>query len=55
MRQHMAERLPSLVIILTDGYCNFPDESAAMGVPVVWIIVNSGVEPPWGQKVHIEN
>jgi putative pyruvate formate lyase activating enzyme len=36
--------LPTAMIILTDGYCTFPDEEAAMGIPVIWN--GSGYETP---------
>ena len=40
------------IVILTDGYCSFPDESAANGIPVLWVI-NSDVTAPWGQSVKL--
>ena len=40
------------IVTLTDGYCSFPEESAANGIPVLWII-NSDVTAPWGQSVKI--
>ena len=36
------------IIIITDGYCDFPDEKIANGKPVLWLIVNEEVTPPWG-------
>ena len=42
----------SAIVILTDGYCSFPDESEANGIPVLWII-NSEIKPPWGQTVWL--
>lgn len=45
--------LPVAMIILTDGYSTFPDEEKAMGVPVIWIIVDSDVVPPWGVYTSI--
>lgn len=47
------EERPALIAVITDGCARFPDESAAAGVPVIWIITDSSVEPPWGQCVHI--
>ena len=40
------------IVILTDGYCSFPEESAANGIPVLWII-NSDITAPWGQSVKL--
>lgn len=47
------DELPNVIIILTDGYADFPKEEAALGVPVIWIIVDSDVEPPWGVYAYI--
>ncbi len=47
------DALPAAVVILTDGYDNFPDEELALGVPVLWIITDQRIEPPWGQCVYI--
>jgi predicted metal-dependent peptidase len=44
---------PEVIIILTDGYAPFPDEEAALGIPVLWIMVNSERKAPWGETVHI--
>lgn len=44
---------PSSIVILTDGYADFPDESAAMGIPVLWIISNDEVTPEWGKVARI--
>ena len=41
--------------MLTDGYAPFPPESAANGVPVLWLINNEGVNPPWGKTARIED
>lgn len=45
--------LPNALVILTDGYACFPEEEAALGVPVIWIIVDSDVVPPWGVYAYI--
>ena len=52
MKEHFEEK-PRAVIIMTDGFASFPDEDAAGGVPVIWVIADSGVEPPWGECIHI--
>lgn len=54
MKQNMQESLPKLLIIMTNDYCYFPDETVTMGVPVIWVIVDSEVNPPWCECVHIE-
>ena len=40
-------------IIITDGFAPFPDEEAAMGIPVLWIITEDGAEPPWGTCIRL--
>lgn len=52
--EHMLEKLPVSIIIMTDGYAPFPEESAAGNIPVLWLIVNEDVTPPWGKVARIE-
>ncbi|MBR6849294.1 MAG: hypothetical protein IKM88_03555, partial [Lachnospiraceae bacterium] len=53
VRTEMEEDLPVSIIILTDGYAPFPKEDAVMGIPVLWIINNENVTPPWGKVARI--
>ena len=52
VRQYM-EKLPASIIILTDGYAPFPQEQLAMGIPVLWLLNNEEVDPPWGKVTRI--
>ena len=54
IKKHMAKELPASIVILTDGYDAFPPESCALGVPVLWIINNENVTPPWGKVARIK-
>ncbi len=45
---------PASLIIFTDGEAHFPDESYALGVPVLWIICNNDIVPPWGKVVKLD-
>ena len=45
--------LPASIIIMTDGYAPFPKEKAADGIPVLWLLVNDEVDPPWGKVARI--
>ena len=54
MADNMDEKLPRAVIILTDGYAEWPAEEMSQGVPVLWIIVDSDRRCPWGLTVQIE-
>ncbi len=38
LHEHMDKFAPKIMIILTDGCAEFPDEAEAMGIPVVWVI-----------------
>jgi hypothetical protein len=53
VRKHMRQELPSCIIILTDGYAPFPAESEAMNIPVLWLLFNEQVQPPWGRIARI--
>lgn len=48
IKKHMSDNLPIAIVILTDGYAPWPSESAALGVPVLWLINNKKAVPPWG-------
>ena len=54
VHQHMENNLPACIIILTDGYAPFPQEHLARDIPVLWLIDNSDVEPPWGKVARIK-
>lgn len=45
---------PSLVIIMMDGYEPFPAETATKDIPMLWIIVDSDIEPAWGEVIYID-
>jgi len=49
----MKNNLPVSIIILSDGYCDFPNEEDALGIPVLWVINNEEVTPPWGNVTRI--
>lgn len=54
LKKFSEEDMPSAIIVMTDGYCNYPQESAAMDIPVLWIIYDNPADPPWGRFVHID-
>ncbi len=49
----MSDKLPASIIILTDGYAPFPQEKLAGGIPVLWLLNNEEVNPPWGKVARI--
>lgn len=53
LQENMSEQLPVAMIILTDGYSIFPTEEAALGVPVLWIMVGSERKAPFGTTIFL--
>ncbi len=53
VQQHMTEKPPASIIILTDGFAPFPKEHLADGIPVLWLLNNEKVDPPWGKVARI--
>lgn len=51
--EEIEDEPPVSIVILTDGYAPFPEESRAKGIPVLWIINNDAVTPPWGKIARI--
>lgn len=49
----LKDNLPRVIVIITDGYADFPEESKALDVPVIWLIVDSEINPPFGESIHI--
>lgn len=45
----MEDDLSASIVILTDGYAPYPEEAESMDIPVLWIITNKDVTPPWGR------
>ncbi|MBO5313403.1 MAG: hypothetical protein J6B29_05495 [Clostridia bacterium] len=54
VKKEMEFNPPSSIVILTDGYAPFPKEDVAMKIPVLWIINNEDVTPPWGKVCRIK-
>lgn len=54
IKEEMSNKLPVSIIILTDGEARFPDLDATLGIPVLWVINNEFVNPPWGDVVRIK-
>ena len=47
------DELPACLVVFTDGYGPYPAESETMGIPVLWIINNASVTPPFGRVARI--
>ncbi|MCQ2519636.1 MAG: VWA-like domain-containing protein [Lachnospiraceae bacterium] len=55
LQEKMSDKPPVCIIIMTDGYDRFPEEKEALGIPVLWILVNTDRDAPWGMSVHIDD
>lgn len=54
MKENMEYELPTAILVLTDGCAWYPNEEAAMGVPVLWVLTGMpDKKAPWGKTVHI--
>lgn len=53
VQKHMQDKLPACIIILTDGFAPFPREKTSAGIPVLWLLNNDTVTPPWGKVARI--
>lgn len=49
----MQDKPPVSIVILTDGYAPFPEQERSNGIPVLWMINNDNVTPPWGKVARI--
>ena len=54
VQANMMDDLPTKIVILSDGDASYPDESMALGIPVLWIINNKTHTPPWGKVTRLE-
>ena len=53
VEEKMSDKPPVSIVVLTDGICSFPEESAALGIPVLWLLNNDRITPPWGRITRI--
>ncbi len=53
LRTHISDHSPEVIVVFTDGYSEYPDESAALNIPVLWVIINNPDDAPWGKTIHI--
>lgn len=54
IKEEMQDNLPETIVVLTDGYAPFPEEEMAGEIPVLWLINNEKITPPWGKVARIE-
>ena len=49
IEKEMEDKEIAGIIIMTDGFAMFPEEASSNGIPVLWLINNDKVTPPWGK------
>jgi len=56
VRRYMEKqgKTPASIVILTDGFAPYPEEKVAMGIPVLWLLNNEQITPPWGRVARIK-
>lgn len=52
--RHMSKKPLASIIVLTDGYAPFPPQALAQNIPVLWLLNNESVQPPWGKVARIK-
>ncbi len=55
VREQLRDEPPSCLIILTDGYAPFPDADERGDIPVLWLINNEEIDPPFGKVARIDD
>ena len=53
MKNNYRYEKPSCIIIFTDGYADWPDESETDKTPILWIIDNNETTPPFGKVARV--
>lgn len=53
VNENMQETPPKSIIILTDGFCLYPDIAVTNDIPVLWLINNDEITPPWGKVARV--
>ena len=54
IEKELIGELPKSIIVLTDGYIEYPTEKDSMGISVLWIINNKESNPPFGKIIRLE-
>lgn len=53
IKSNMKHDLSAVIIIFTDGYGLFPEEADIPDIPVLWLIDNEDVNPPFGKVARL--
>ena len=49
IERNMLDKPPTSIVVLTDGFAEWPDEEMTHDIPVLWLINNEKANPPWGR------
>ena len=55
VRDNYRNKYPACIVIFTDGYAPYPNESDTLGIPVLWLINNEDMTPPFGKVARIRS
>ena len=53
VRNHYYDELPACIVIFTDGFGPYPQENETLGIPVLWLLNNFEITPPFGKVTRI--
>lgn len=53
VRDNYRNEYPACIVIFTDGFAPYPDESDTLGIPVLWLINNEDITPPFGKVARM--
>lgn len=50
----MANKPPSNIVIFTDGEAEYPPQSVAQNIPVLWLFTKENAKAPWGNMATVK-
>lgn len=54
IQRNLANDSPVDIVIFSDGQADFPEETSANNIPVLWLLSNKNVVPPWGKYAYVD-
>ena len=53
MSGNCSDCLPACIVIFTDGQGTYPSESETLNIPVLWLLDDPVITPPFGSVTRI--
>ena len=53
IKLNMKNNPPANIVIFTDGQAVFPNVTVANNIPVLWLLSDSAIVPPWGKYAYV--